>query len=98
MFTELPGFTFLASGNVFSAEHKGMRYRLCKVEVGEKEYAVQACVWPSPWCFDKTQEENKTFETFELSEGALPLIKAWLNEQFEKNGEVWSKADTGKLY
>lgn len=57
-------------------------------QVGDKRYLVErqedylsACVWDGPLCFDATEDEEKTFERFELSEEGRQQVISWLNEK-----------------
>lgn len=76
-----PGLSikFLAK-ECYSGSHDGMRYYLTK---GDDE--IKACVYPEPWCFEKTPEENKTWKTFDFSSDGLNEALAWMDEAYQNH-------------
>ena len=68
----------------YTACHQGMRYRLeqSSDEAGEKKLKVT--VWPEPFNFASTPEEQKQYEKFPFSEEGLCRIADWLNERYEE--------------
>ena len=64
-----PGLVYLKANKSFSGGHGGMWYRL-KYTDG----TLSACVWPFPWCFEKTDDTQK----------------AWVAAQYEADVPRWS--------
>lgn len=68
----------------FYGSYKGMRYVLRK-----KEDELEVCIYPEPYAFDVTEEEKKTYYTFEFSDNGYEEAISLLNQQYE-SGE-WKK-------
>lgn len=62
-----PGLVYLKANKSFSGGHGGMWYRL-KYTDG----TLSACVWPFPWCFEKTDDTQKAFAEFPFDADGLP--------------------------
>lgn len=69
-----------------SGSYKGMRYLLeAKKEIVEEEehkYMV-GTVWPEPFGYFKTPDDQKTVKRFSLDADGIADAVAWLNEQYE---------------
>lgn len=75
----------------FTGCHKGMRYRLEKVEKdGEKK--LKATVWPEPFNFITTPPEQKQSEFFAFEEAGVAEAVAWMNERLSVDKEKWEHA------
>lgn len=74
----------------FSGSHHGMRYFFCSDE-GKETFSV--FVYPEPWSFDKTPDEEKTAQSFPMSEEGMDSAVAWLFEMYESRKEKWKTAD-----
>ena len=44
-----------------------------------------------PFCFDKTDETKKTWETFEFSPEGLTQAVNWLNIKYKDEKERWTR-------
>lgn len=68
----------------FCGSHGNMRYMLCKAE--DK---LQASVYPEPFCWEATPDEQKQSLQFELSNDGISQAVAWINQKYfemkEKN-------------
>lgn len=85
----------------FSGSHKGMRYLLRKStrnveeegENGEKNEKtvdkLEAVIWPQPFNFEVTPEDEKMKEQFPFSDEGILLAIQWLNEQYKNQRERW---------
>lgn len=73
---------FLKKEN-FNGSFQGMRYRMAKAEK-EEETCLRVTVWPEPFGFDATPEEQKTWEDFPFTEEGIVSGVEWLNGQHEK--------------
>ena len=63
----------------FYGSYQGMNYRIMAMD--EK---LEACIWPGPYIFSKTPEEQKTYETFDFSEEGYDKALAFVNQQYEE--------------
>jgi len=71
----------------YSGSMNGMRYRVKKGEEG-----VEAAVYPEPYCYEVTPEEQKIKAVFPFSEEGREQVVDWINEQYEINQAVWKAA------
>lgn len=72
----------------YSGSHNGMRYYL---QADDKD-TFTATVYPEPWSFDKTPEEDKEQTSYPLTDEGLDLAIAWLFEMYENRKEFWLKS------
>ncbi|MDD3222425.1 MAG: hypothetical protein EOM34_05200 [Clostridia bacterium] len=81
----------------FTGSYLGMRYRIEKTEVPvaedseEKKTILEVCIWPQPFCYDKTPEENKTRNQFEFTPEGLSSSVDWLNLMYSEKKEGWTR-------
>lgn len=68
----------------FYGSCQGMNYRIIKK--GEK---LEACVFPGPYNYIKTSEEQKEYKIFDFSEKGYDAAIAWLNEKYAER--TWEK-------
>ena len=59
--------------------HQGMRYRLEKKETEEGK-SLLVTVWPEPFNFISTPEDQKTTNTFSFDEDGVVDAIAWMND------------------
>ena len=78
----------------FTGSYQGMRYRLRKKEEGEEKF-LEAVIYPEPFCFEVTAEEEKEARDFPFTKEGYDGVVAWLNEQYEAQKERWEKARKG---
>lgn len=92
------GISWYEHGQPYLGSHRGMRFRLSRNPMedvalappdkkGEAEF--EAIIWPEPFCFEATPDEQKTTETFPFDEAGKEQMVAWLNEQYETRFEEW---------
>ena len=62
----------------YTGSHDGIRYRLSK-----DEDTLKACVYPEPYCFEATKDEQKTWKDFEFSQDGLQEALTWIEECYE---------------
>lgn len=77
----------------FTGSHQGMRFRMEKLEIeGEDKPRLGVTVWPEPYGYDATPEEDK--QTIELDFDGDGVARGvdWLNEQFEGQRARWKAA------
>lgn len=82
----------------FTGCHQGMRYRLEKYADGDGNTVLRCCVWPEPFNFFTTPEEQKNYEYFTFDEDGVVDAVAWMNdrlflekERFETAKDNWDK-------
>ena len=56
----------------FSGSHNGMRYMM-RSDNGRDSTTFTVFVYPEPWCFEQTPEDQIESHTFDLSEEGLDL-------------------------
>lgn len=76
----------------FTGSYKGMRYLLKKdtIEIPsdnpdappESKNIFRCYVWPGPYNFDTTPDEQKTMAAFEFSATGKQQAVDWMNEQW----------------
>lgn len=64
----------------FSGSHFGMRYYFCADDTKENFLVF---VYPEPWSFEKTPDEQKTQNTFPITEDGMDAAISWLLEQYD---------------
>lgn len=72
----------------FTGCHRGMRYRLEGVVVEEKK-CLKVTVWPEPFNFFTTPQEQKTSEIFDFDEDGVTDAVAWMNDRWFEDKEQW---------
>lgn len=70
----------------FSGGHNGMRYYF---EIDESKETFTVTIFPEPWSFDKTPEENKEHASFPMSDEGMDSAIDWLYEMYEKKKDYW---------
>ena len=66
--------------------HQGMRYRLEGVST-EDGKQLKVTVWPEPFNFWKTPEEQKQSALFVFAEDGVLEAIDWMNERYEQDKE-----------
>lgn len=64
----------------YTGSHGGMRYRLEGV-AEEEGRALKATLWPEPFSYAATPNEQKQSEKFEFSEEGILAAVDWMNAQ-----------------
>ena len=79
----------------FSGCHHGMRYYfLCD----DSKESFTAFVYPEPWCFEDTPEDEKESRSFPLSEEGMDQAAAWLFERFESKKDRWQTSSKEMMH
>ena len=68
----------------FTGSYKGMRYRVEKTDEG-----LMATVWPEPFNWQATPDDQKTSAAFSFDEEGLTQATDWLNNQYTTREETW---------
>lgn len=82
---------FYRKGAILKASYCGMRYQVEKWQQEEEE-VFRAAVWPEPFCFEKTPEENKEYQFFPFTDEGLDQVYQWLCEKYDAKRDVWEHA------
>lgn len=75
----------------FSGSHHGMRY-LMNGDDGKNSTTFTVWIYPEPWCFEQTPDEEKESASFPLSDEGMEQAAAWLNERYESEKERWNRS------
>lgn len=92
------GITWYEHAQPYLGSHRGMRFRIARNPMEDvaltppdkKGDAVfQVTIWPEPFCYEMTPEDQKTTETFPFDMEGKKKMTDWLNEQYESRYEEW---------
>ena len=76
---------------VFYGSYKHMQYRIAK-----KEEELEVCLYPGPFSFDYTPEEQKEYKVFSFSEEGYEQAKDYLEQAWSsKDWEALAKDNFG---
>ena len=75
----------------FSGSHHGMRY-FFRGDDGKNSTTFTVFIYPEPWCFEQTPDEDKESATFPLSDEGMDQAIVWLNERYEAEKERWGRS------
>lgn len=75
----------------FSGSHHGMRYMM-NGDDGKNSTTFSVWVYPEPWCFEQTPDEEKEHAVFSLSDEGMDQAIDWLNERYEAKKERWNRS------
>ena len=85
------GLPYINRGT-YTGSYKGMRYRLCKKETEEKGKYLETIIYPEPYGFEATPEEEKKTGEFPFTNEGFDEAIAWLNQEYEAQRERWEAA------
>lgn len=72
--------------------HQGMRYRLEGVKDEEGGKKLRCTVWPEPFNFFTTADEEKERAEFTFDEDGVTDAVAWMNDRLFEEKERWEHA------
>lgn len=75
----------------FTGCHQGMRYRLEGV-AQESEKKLHVTVWPEPFNFFTTPDEEKESAEFSFDEDGVVDAVAWMNDRLFEEKDRWEHA------
>ncbi len=82
----------------FTGCHQGMRYRLEGISAQDGDKKLCCTIWPEPFNFFKTPDEEKESAEFPFAEEGIVEAVAWMNGRlseekgkWEHAGESWEK-------
>lgn len=76
----------------YTACHQGMRYRLEGVTDEEGGKKLKVTVWPEPFNFFSTPEEEKTSTLFSFDEDGIVDAISWMNNKLFEEKDRWDRA------
>lgn len=79
----------------FSGSHCGMRYYFC---ADESKETFSVFIYPEPWSFEQTPEEEKQSASFPMSEEGMDSAIAWLFEMYETQKATWENAEKNCMH
>ncbi len=65
----------------FTGSYKGMRY-LLKKDTEEERTIFRCYIWPGPYNFASTPDEQKTMAVFDFTAEGKQQAVDWMNEQW----------------
>lgn len=71
--------------------HQGMRYRL-EMAVVEEEKKLKVTIWPEPFNYFKTPEEEKESNLFSFDEDGIVDSIGWMNNRLFEDKDKWENA------
>ncbi len=81
------------AGAGFSGSYRGMRFFMKSYD---KEN-ITVYVYPEPYNFEKTKDENKEKMEFPYTEEGVDLCVDWLNQKYENEKDKWEKAFNSRM-
>lgn len=69
-----------------SGSYQGMRYYLTG-----RDDIIDVYIYPEPWCFNATPDENKIKKEFPFSQDGLNNAVDWINDSYSQNSEKWEQ-------
>lgn len=79
----------------FSGGHHGMRYFF---RSDESKETFSVFIYPEPWSFEQTPEEEKASASFPMSDEGMDSAIAWLFEMYEARKEIWNTAQKNCMH
>ncbi|MCM1235607.1 MAG: GNAT family acetyltransferase [Ruminococcus flavefaciens] len=76
----------------FTGCHRGMRYRLEGAQGAEGEKVLRCTVWPEPFNFLTTPDEEKESGEFSFDEDGVTDAVAWMNDRLFVEKDRWENA------
>lgn len=70
----------------FSGSHCGMRYYM----IIENDMLI-VYLYPEPWCFEATQEDQKEKKEFPFTQEGLDEAISWMNQRYETDRDNWER-------
>ncbi len=95
------GITWYEHAQPYLGSHRGMRFRIArnpmedvslKAPEDKQGASFDVTIWPEPFCFEETAEEEKKTKQFPFDMDGKEQLIAWLNEQYEERFDEWEKA------
>lgn len=76
----------------YTACHQGMRYRMEQDKNDDGETKLKVTIWPEPFNFVTTPQEEKESKIFDFSEDGIMDAVGWMNDRLFEDKEKWDNA------
>ena len=76
----------------FTGCHQGMRYRLEGADRDGGEKKLLCTVWPEPFSYSRTADEEKAREELGFDEDGIVEAIAWMNDRLISEKDRWEHA------
>ena len=76
----------------FTGCHQGMRYRLEGIKGSDDTKRLKVTVWPEPYNFFSTPQEEKESEEFSFDEDGDVDAVAWMNDRLFLEKDKWDNS------
>jgi hypothetical protein len=92
------GITWYEHALAYYGSHRGMRFRIARDPMEDVSLApadkkgeatFKITIWPEPYSFDNTPEEEKETNSFPFDEAGKEEMIKWLNEQYREQFDRW---------
>lgn len=90
---EVLSLEFFKFAGVFTGEIKNLRYMIEKIEKDGKE-VLEVHIWQGPYNLSSTKDEYVKSEVFELSENGRTQAMSFIEEEYNKNVDLYAKIDS----
>ena len=81
----------------FSGRHRGMRY-LFRGDDGKNSTTFTVFIYPEPWCFEQTPDDQKESAVFPLTDEGMDQAVTWLFQRYEAEKPRWSDAEKEMMH
>ena len=78
--------------SIYDARRAGFEKVVFIIKKDNEEECFRTAIWPEPFCFEKTPEENKTYAYFPYTEEGLDDVYDWLCTQYDEKKDRWDQA------
>lgn len=82
--TDIYPLNYFTYKRAFTGSYGEMRYRLRMEQEEGTDAALVATVYPQPFCWEETPDEQKVSKEFAFSEEGRSEMIAWLNEKVKE--------------
>lgn len=76
----------------FTGCHQGMRYRLEGIKGSDDMKRLKVTVWPEPYNFFSTPQEEKESAEFSFDEDGVVDAVAWMNDRLFLEKDKWDNS------
>ena len=92
-FTDIASFDRYKHSSPFTGSYKGMRFRIVhpKPVEGEEDLFI-VDVYPGPYCYEKTPEDQKERTTYPYSIEGYEQIVPYLNKYYNEHPDKWMQS------
>lgn len=81
----------------FSGSHNGMRYYFIGDD-GKSSTTFTVYIYPEPWCFEDTPDDEKEQASFPLSDEGMEQAILWLKERYKTEKSRWHNASKEMMH